>query len=231
MLKIINLLFTSGKKFKSDMRVQQYGLDYYRVGEEDLELIRYWRNQDFIRLTMQFSEYITPKMQKDWFHKINNPLNYYFIINYKNKKIGLINCKNTDIDSRIAEGGIFIWDENFFGTPIPVLASLTMMESVFEVFQSGDASIVTVRKDNSRAIVYNKNLGYKYYCESEDGSCVKLILRREEYFQLKNKIGRALKIFIGEKNQFKISGSPSVTQDSVINKFFEKNNFSNSYSD
>ena len=50
------------------MIVEQYGLTYLRVTEEDLETLRYWRNQSFIRDTMQFKEYITPKMQMDWFN-------------------------------------------------------------------------------------------------------------------------------------------------------------------
>ena len=62
------------------MIVEQYGLRYLRVTKNDLELLRYWRNQQYIRDTMQFKEYITPDMQKSWFEKINNKSNYYFII-------------------------------------------------------------------------------------------------------------------------------------------------------
>lgn len=68
------------------MIVKQYGVTYKRVQESDIELIRYWRNRDFIRNTMQFQEYITPFMQKEWFKKINNPFNYYFIVEYEEKK-------------------------------------------------------------------------------------------------------------------------------------------------
>ena len=68
------------------MIVEQYGLKYSRVTGQDLEILRYWRNQSYIRNTMQFKEYISPLMQKAWFQKINNKNNYYFIIQHEQKK-------------------------------------------------------------------------------------------------------------------------------------------------
>ena len=45
------------------MIIEQYGLTYIRVNELDLETLRYWRNQSYIRNTIQYKKYITPKMQ------------------------------------------------------------------------------------------------------------------------------------------------------------------------
>src|SRR6185437_10436445 len=115
------------------MIVEHYGIKYSRVTEEDIELIRYWRNQPFIRDTMQFREYITAEMQKKWFEKINNKYNYYFIIEVDNKKIGVINYKDQGSNFGDAEGGIFIWDKDYWGTPIPVFAALTMLECMYEI--------------------------------------------------------------------------------------------------
>jgi hypothetical protein len=102
------------------MIVEQYGLKYSRVTGQDLETLRYWRNQSYIRNTMQFKEYISPLMQKAWFQKINNKNNYYFIIEHEQKKIGLINCKDSS-ESKVAEGGIFIWDTSYWGSSITSL--------------------------------------------------------------------------------------------------------------
>ena len=77
------------------MIAEQYGIKYSRVKINDLELLRYWRNQAYIRNTMQYKEYITPKMQQVWFEKINNKYNYYFIVEHQHKKIGLINCNRS----------------------------------------------------------------------------------------------------------------------------------------
>src|SRR5690606_9764842 len=95
-------------------------------------------------------------------------------------KIGLISCKDSDIDSKTAEGGIFIWDKRYWGTHYPVLASLTTLQCVFELFESGNKSVVTVLKTNKQALKYNKLLGYEIYEENE--TAYKLELTKENYF-------------------------------------------------
>jgi UDP-4-amino-4,6-dideoxy-N-acetyl-beta-L-altrosamine N-acetyltransferase len=201
------------------MIVEQYGLKYIRVREEDIELIRYWRNQPFIRDTMQFKEYITPEMQKRWFEKINNKYNYYFIIEADGKKIGLINCKDTEPNTRIAEGGIFIWDKEYWGTPIPGFAALTMLQCIFEIFQSGDVSVVTVAKNNERALTFNKRLGYIIKEESKNNEFLKLVLTKEWYLQKTIKLKRAAALFYGGNSDILISADESDLLVDEINAY------------
>lgn len=200
------------------MIVQQYGVIYHRVSPKDLETLRYWRNQEFIRNTMQFKEYITPGMQQAWFEKINNKFNYYFIIEHEGKKIGLINCKDTEPDTRVAEGGIFIWEKSYWGTPVPALASLTLLQAVFEVFKTGEASIATVACDNKRALEFNLMLGYRIKDTTPDGQYYKLILTRERYDSHCRKLIRAAAILHKDDAEFKVSGAPSPTQVDEINQ-------------
>ncbi|GIV29855.1 MAG: hypothetical protein KatS3mg028_0921 [Bacteroidia bacterium] len=202
------------------MIVKQYGLTYIRVREEDIELIRYWRNRDFIRHTMQFQEYITPSMQKQWFEKINNKYNYYFLMEYENKKIGLINCKDTDAN-RVAEGGIFLWEKEYWNTPIPALASLTMLEAIFEEFESGDTSIITVLKTNTHALKFNQYLGYSIFYENE--RIYKLKLTKEDYYAKTYKLKKAAQILAGkEQSQIQIIAEPSELLDDKINEYLIK---------
>ncbi len=206
------------------MIVKQYGLTYTRVQKEDIELIRYWRNKPFIRNTMQFQGYITPQMQQQWFERINNKYNYYFLIEYENKKIGLINCKDTD-NNRVAEGGIFLWETGFWNTPIPAFASLTMLEAIFEVFQSGDTSIITVLKSNTHALKFNQYLGYEIF--NETNLAYKLRLTKENYFQKTYKLKKAAQIWAGKENcQLIILAEPSDLLDDKINHYLiqKKNN-------
>lgn len=200
------------------MIVKQYGVTYHRVGAKDLETLRYWRNQEFIRNTMQFKEYITPVMQQAWFEKINNKFNYYFIIEHEGKKIGLINCKDTEPDTRVAEGGIFIWEKNYWGTPVPALASLTLLQAVFEVFKTGEASIATVACDNKRALEFNLMLGYSIKDTTPDGQYYKLILTRERYDSHCRKLIRAAGILHRDDAEFKVSGMALSTQVDEINQ-------------
>lgn len=199
------------------MIVKQYGVTYTRVQREDIELIRYWRNRDFIRNTMQFQEYITYNMQQKWFETINNKYNYYFIIEYQGRKIGLINCKNTD-ENRVAEGGIFLWDKDYWNTPIPAFASLTMLQTIFEELRSGDTSIITVLKSNTRALQFNQYLGYSIYFENENVFKLKLTL--DDYFKKTYKLKKAAEILAGKENtQLIIIAQPSELLDDKINEY------------
>jgi len=186
------------------MIAEQYGLTYKRVTIEDIELIRYWRNQPHIKETMQFREEISPEMQLKWFHSINNKDNYYFIIEVDNKKIGMINCKNAHPITREAEGGIFIWDLDYWNTPIPVFAALSMLEGVFEIFGAAGSSIATVKKDNQKALQFNKMLGYEIIPETNDNEFVKLILTKERYFEKTKKLKKAAGIYSKKQLELKI---------------------------
>lgn len=200
------------------MIVRQYGLVYKRVAEEDIELIRYWRNRDFIRKTMQFQEYITRRMQQQWFQKINNKYNYYFIVETEEgKKIGLINCKDTN-ENRVAEGGIFFWDASYWNTLIPAYASLTMLEAIFEIFQSGDISVITVLKNNPHALHFNKLLGYSIYSENEKSYQLKLT--KTDYFEKTYRLKKAAQLSVGkEKSKIEITAEPSPLLDDKINEY------------
>ena len=204
------------------MIIEQYGVLYRRVREADIELIRYWRNQDFIRDTMQYRDYITKEMQLAWFKKINNKYNYYFIIETEGKKIGLISCKDTAPDTRVAEGGIFIWDKQYWGTPIPGFASLTILQCVFEVFKSGDTSLITVAKSNHRALVFNKRIGYEIFEETKDGMFYKLRLTRAMYEKKTVKLNRAAAIYCNGNGNLQIRAEESDLLADEINAYLRK---------
>lgn len=208
------------------MIVEQYGLRYIRVSETDIEALRYWRNQEFIRNTMQFKEYITPQMQKEWFQKINNKYNYYFIIEHDNKKIGLINCKDTIPDTKIAEGGIFIWDKSYWGTMIPAFASLTMLQAVFEYFKSGEESIITVAHNNRVALDFNIMLGYEMNKNESDNDYYKLHLSKEKYFTYCKKLINAAAIYNKGNSEFILKASPSDLLIDEINNYIIQNKLS-----
>jgi RimJ/RimL family protein N-acetyltransferase len=204
------------------MIVEQYGLKYTRVTEQDLELIRYWRNKDFIRDTMQFTEFITAEMQMRWFKKINNKYNYYFIIEANNQKIGLINYKDPAPNTKTAEGGIFIWEQDYWGTPIPVFASLTLLECMYEILNLGDNSMVTVAKNNKRALTFNKMLGYEIYEEYKNELFYKLILTKERYFSKTSKLKKAASIYSKGQSQIKITATPSDLLSNDLNAYLSK---------
>ncbi len=149
------------------MEVSKYGIVLHRLREEDIELVRTWRNSSLIRQYMEFRDEITPDMQKIWFHSIDNTENFYFIIKYHQEKIGLINSSHVDWNTRSSEGGIFIWDEMYFESFVPVWASLCLLETSYHILGAGTSSVKILR-DNERAQKLVLSLGYERAADQEN---------------------------------------------------------------
>ncbi len=149
------------------MKLRRYGVTLKRLTRNDLELLRTWRNSEQVNKHMEFREHITKEMQEKWFVSIDNPNNNYYIIIYKNEKIGLINEKGYNrFADNTTESGIFIADKKNKNSFVPILASLTLLEISF-FFLGGKQSYIKILKSNSTSIKYNKQLGYKL-CENQD---------------------------------------------------------------
>lgn len=204
------------------MILQQYGITYKRLTIDNIELVRYWRNQKFIADTMQFKTYITPSMQTEWFKSINNPNNYFFIIEVDGKKIGLINSKDYNTTTQIAEGGIFIWDKEFWDSPIPAFASLTILQASFDLFDIGLGSFAKIITTNETALNYNLMLGYQNQGKTEDGVFYNLFLSRERYESHCKKIIKAANTLYKNNAELKCIGVVNETQSQKINDYLKQ---------
>jgi len=149
------------------MKLTKYGITLNRLREEDIELVRQWRNSPKISQFMEYREYITPEMQQEWFRSVDNFDNFFFVIEYQDKKIGLINSSHIEWDTVSSEGGIFLWDEQYYETFVPVWASLCLLETTYFVLGAGRSYIKTL-KDNERAKKLNTHLGYELQTGQED---------------------------------------------------------------
>ena len=141
--------------------LEQYGVRLLRVREQDIEMIRSWRNQPDVAAFMEYRDHITEEDQKAWFRSIDNSNNYYFVIEFEGKKIGLINAKDYDPEAGIGEGGIFISDPAYRKSFAPVFASLCLLNFMLMKVEVTTASRIRVLRSNLRAIEYNKLLGYR----------------------------------------------------------------------
>ena len=187
------------------MKLVRYGLTLKRLTEDDLELLRGWRNSDKVNRYMEYREYITPEMQKEWFNSINNPDNFYYIIIYNGEKIGMINEKGFDRSgSKTSESGLFLASEKYKNSFVPVFASLILLEISF-FFLGGKDSYIRILKDNISSISYNTRLGYRLCENQEDIENQKYVLTRESFIQNTLKVRRAaLKVCGGDRNMYLI---------------------------
>ncbi|MDX9905781.1 MAG: GNAT family N-acetyltransferase [Bacteroidales bacterium] len=142
------------------MKLSKYGITLRRLRERDIELVRTWRNSQQISQFMEYREQITPEMQREWFKSVDNFDNFYYIIEYQGEDIGLINSSKIDWRDVSSEGGIFLWDEKYYETFVPVWASLCLLETSFFIL-GASGSVIKTLMDNERARKLNQHLGYE----------------------------------------------------------------------
>lgn len=180
------------------MKILRYGITLRRLEEEDLEILRQARNA--MAEFMEYQEYITPEMQKEWFQSINNLSSFYYIIEKTNEKLGVINLKGIerekgnedDIMAKSEETGIFMFDKKYFESIYPVIASLILIEVGFYIFPS-QITYARVMKTNQKAINYNLALGYKLCDGQEEITNQKYFLTKENFERKAKKLRTTIK--------------------------------------
>jgi hypothetical protein len=160
------------------MKWTRYGITLSRIKEDEIELVRRWRNDPVVSKNMIYRGYITEEQQIKWFQSINNNSNSYYIIIYRNEKIGLINNKNIVTKDKSSEAGIFIWNDTYDFAPL--LASVLLCEIGFYIMKGGD-SYAKVLKKNKRAIEYNTIIGYDVIENKPRSRYIKIKLTKENF--------------------------------------------------
>lgn len=162
------------------MIISGYGIKLIRLRHEDIELVRQMRNAEHVKRFMEFRDTITPEMQEKWFRSIDNIHNNYFVIEYKKKKIGLISGAQIDWEKmETGNGGIFIWEQEYWDTPVPLSASILLTDLSFAL--GFRCTFVRVLRDNPKAIAFNMQLGYVRAEDQEEQYNQLYILTEEAY--------------------------------------------------
>ncbi len=175
------------------MEIINYGIILRKITLNDMELMRTWRNSDFVKKHMVFKSYLTREMQIDWYLKINNINNYYFIIYKENKPIGITNLKDIDFSNGTAESGIFMYSEEYTNSDLGVRATFSLLDFAFLTLKLNKLR-QTIIVENKAAMNFNKSLGVKI-TENKDGIC-KGELVKEDYYKKTLKIRNYINKYI-----------------------------------
>jgi UDP-4-amino-4,6-dideoxy-N-acetyl-beta-L-altrosamine N-acetyltransferase len=162
------------------MKISRYGITLEKLKPEHTELVRNWRNDPKISRFMFYKGEITAEMQRDWFSSIDNEQNFFFIIRYNNEAVGLINISSIDWENKTAYTGLFIYEENFWGTGVPVMASLAMLD-IFLLLLDIQSVYAKVKGNNTVAHSYNSSLGFSRTKKIELGLGYEYLLQKEIY--------------------------------------------------
>lgn len=156
-----------------------YGVTLRRLTHDKIEMLRQWRNDPKIQQFMIYRDYITPEMQEQWYEKINNDHNFYFIIEYGGREVGMINIKDVDYEKKTGEPGQFMYADDLLDSDVSMRASLCIMDFVWEELGL-ESMYIHVVATNKRALDYNLLIGYEIVPEYENKGDLMLILSREK---------------------------------------------------
>ncbi len=162
------------------MIIESNGITIERLREKDIEMVRKWRNSKFVKQFMIHQETITIEMQKEWFKSVDNFNNFYFLIIYKGKKVGLGNVKNIDWEKKEGEAGIFITKQRLVGSILPIVGSLTLSDIVYKLLRLTRIT-AQIRQDNPRAKKLSKLTGSQL-AEGQEGKETQLYYITKEAF-------------------------------------------------
>ncbi|HNQ60441.1 MAG TPA: GNAT family N-acetyltransferase [Bacteroidales bacterium] len=200
------------------MKLVKYDIVLERLKEADIELVRQHRNSEQIRRTMEYREYITPEMQREWFESVNKNIDQlYFIIHYRSEKIGLINAKNIDWEKQILESGIFLWESKYYETFLPAIVSIMITDMCFQLL-GWDVIYAHILRTNDKAIKYNKSLGYVLCEDQEDKENQLYRLRPESFHRKTQKLRKAISNLYSEKDEAYLIIEPSDIANDILSQ-------------
>jgi len=163
------------------LQIEKYGVILQRLTKEDIELVRNWRNDPKISKHMSFRSYITSEMQEAWFESINSSgVDFYFIIQHGEDKVGLANIKNVSWSDKTGESGIFIYDDSYSNSLFPFRSSSALLDFAFYELEL-NALVCHILKNNYRAIRYNQKFGFTIGCGQSEIQNQKYILTKQSY--------------------------------------------------
>jgi hypothetical protein len=150
------------------MRFVRFGVTLERIGPGHLELVRRWRNSDWVRPFMRHREVIEESDQVRWFGSLDAQRDWYFCAHADEEPFGLFHIKAVDWTQRCGEAGAFVGDPGFIGRPEPAQATLAMMDFAFLLL---DLESLEAQYNLSlpRMVHFNAQLGYAPFREEPDG--------------------------------------------------------------
>lgn len=170
-----------------------YGVTLRRLTHDKIEMLRQWRNDPKIQQYMIYREYITPEMQEEWFEKINDDHNFYFIIEYEGREVGMINIKDVDYEKKTGEPGQFIYDDSLWNSDVGMRASLCFNDFVWNTLGL-DSTYCHVLASNKRALQFNLLLGAEIDTDYEDEESQKLVVTREKAMRPNPRLDRIKRV-------------------------------------
>jgi len=148
------------------MRITHGNTVLRSLAEEDLEVVRNWRNNELVNKHLLNREHISQEAQLEWFRTTETDNCLYLIIEENNQSVGLIyasqiNVKNRSFCGNIMMGHQLERDSWASVKAILLLCDLMIARCNFKLVYS------VVNKNNKPALAMNRRLGFIPYKETD----------------------------------------------------------------
>jgi len=165
-----------------------------QLSEDDLEMVRKWRNSENVAKYMYTDEKITSDQQKNWFAAIRDRQDcQYWIIEYDGQKIGVANLVDINKTFQSCYWAFYLGDSSVRGAGIGKKVEYNVLSYVFDKMKLNKLNC-EVFVENDRVIKMHEKFGFRreaYYREH----CIKgdhkldvvgLAMLQSEWNQLKH---------------------------------------------
>jgi len=112
---------------------------------------------------------------------------------YKNEAVGLINNKNTDRSVGTSDSGLFLYNEKYYNSFVPIAASFILIEIGFYLLRGKDVRIQVLRS-NKKALDYNQKIGFEVFNDNTKNEYIEFILTQESFLRKTEKLRKALSL-------------------------------------
>ncbi len=148
--------------------------------KEDIELVRKWRNSPEIRQAMVYRDYIRSDDQLKWYDNLRPNKDYYFLVKYGDRKIGLANIKNVSKEHKSGEVGIFIGNKEFHNNIANIRAFYLLLNFGFNELKL-ETIHATVLSNNQITLKMVHFFGFSNICIKNN--IVYLMLSSKDFVQ------------------------------------------------
>ena len=167
---------------------------FRKVEIDDIQLLRYWRNDEKIREMMINHSSISRDCQRVWFESISCKKVQHFIFSFGDEDVGSFSINVINPIDQIFEAGLLCGNQKFSGHWVNIWATIKIYELAFFEYDMKTA-IARILNVNKKAISLNEKIGYEPSSDRNSEYC-KYVLSRDNFSSSVGKIKRMLDFYI-----------------------------------
>jgi RimJ/RimL family protein N-acetyltransferase len=117
-------------------------LRFREITNDDLQLLRYWRNLSHVREGMATQNLISVEGQRRWFQTLDMKTNRHYVYGLGENDIGSANITRINLTEGNFEAGIYCGNENFLKHWVNICACLYIYDVAFDLLGLSQANAI-----------------------------------------------------------------------------------------